>query len=434
MWGLLALATALSAQTLPLPALPVEPATVDPVDPADPADPGQAPDVGLDAPGASTQERPRAWEYGVGVGAGWDSNVAFLVPDGPSSWVVSPRGDLARVFWGRQGQLRIGGTGSWFGNLELENSNTYDVTFNMAGSHRSSVTTTWRADGSYSLGYSDSSFVLAAQGVLLPLVKTRTLAGALGVTRKVGVKTSFRLDGRIYRTVFDQDATEVSALADGQSIRGTAALEQMLGQRDTTALEYSFESTLGQAPPGAAEERPYYLTHYGSLLWTRILSPWSGILLEAGGSYTPAAEEAGLGQRGSFYGGASYSRQVKRSSITLFARREVTPAFGLGVSRLENRFGVSATIPVAHAWTLRLTGHHVKPETPEGAPSTFATPDEAFVTLGRRIGRVFEISTEARYRRRGSTSTSPAVAAFRAGVFLTLLSPRGKTSAPAGGR
>jgi hypothetical protein len=42
--------------------------------------------------------------------------------------------------------------------------------------------------------------------------------------------------------------------------------------------------------------------------------------------------------------GASYSREVKRSKLTLFARREVTPAFGLGVSRLENRLGLTATI------------------------------------------------------------------------------------------
>ena len=125
---------------------------------------------------------------------------------------------------------------------------------------------------------------------------------------------------------------------------------------------------------------------------------------------------------------------MKSSSVTLFARREVSPAFGLGFSRLEDRFGLSATIPVARAWTLRLAGIHVRPETPSGTDFTYATPEEAFVTLGRRIGRIFEISTEARYRRRGSTSTVPAVDGFRAGVFLSLLSPTGRSTAPAVGR
>jgi hypothetical protein len=440
MCGLLAFSTALSAQTLPLPTLPEEPATVDPADPGDPtdpADPDQASDVGLVEPVAVTQERPRAWEYGLGVGAGWDSNVEFRVPDGPSSWAVSPRADLARVFWGRQGQLRIEGAGNWvhypeLNYPELEDASTYDATFRMVGSHRSSVNTTWRADGSYSLGYSDSSPILVEQGVLLPLVKTRTLAAALGVIRKLGPRTSFSLDGRLYRTVFDQNSTEAPGLSNGQSVRGTAGLERTLGQRDTMGLVYSLESTLGRTLPDAADrEGSYYLSQYGSLQWTHLFSARSGFLLEGGASYTPGTEAAGLAQPVSFYGGVSYRRQVKSSSVTLFARREVSPAFGLGFSRLEDRFGLSTAIPVAREWTLRLSGTSVRPETPSGTDFTYATLEEAFVTLGRRIGRIFEISTEARYRRRGSTSTIPTVDEFRAGVFLSLLSPTGRSTAPA---
>ena len=207
-------------------------------------------------------------------------------------------------------------------------------------------------------------------------------------------------------------------------------MERRLGQRDTGAIQYALESTLAGQPTDAVDGGgSYYLTHYGSLQWTHILSPRSGILLEAGASYTPNAEQAGLGQQANFYGGASYSRQVGRSSIALFARREVTPAFGLGVSRLENRFGLSATIPMGRAWTLQLAGIHVMPETPEGAEFTYSTPDEASVSLGRRIGRLFEISTEARYRRRGATSTFPAIEEFQAGVFLSLLSPTGNSGA-----
>jgi hypothetical protein len=152
--------------------------------------------------------------------------------------------------------------------------------------------------------------------------------------------------------------------------------------------------------------------------------------VQAGASYTPDAGEAGLGQQFSFYGGAAYSREVKRSSVTLYVRREVAPAFGIGFSRLEYRFGVSATLPVARVWTLGLSGSHVRPTTPEGAESAYATPDEASLTLGRRIGSILEISTEARYRRRGSTNAFPAIEAFQAGIFLSLLSPTGRYRAP----
>jgi hypothetical protein len=204
-------------------------------------------------------------------------------------------------------------------------------------------------------------------------------------------------------------------------------LERRLGERDTGAIQYALEGTLAGQPTDAVEGGgSYYLTHYGSLQWTHTLSPRSAILLETGASYTPNAVQAGLGQSANFYGGASYSREVKRSSIALFARREVTPAFGIGVSRLENRFGLTATIPMGRAWTLQLAGIHVMPETPEGTVFTYSTPDEASVSLGWRIGSLFQISAESRYRRRGSTSTLGAIEEIQAGVFLSLLSPTGR--------
>jgi hypothetical protein len=84
--GLLALATALSAQTLPLPALPPEePAVPDPTDPKAPTDPAQAPADSLDTPTADAEERPRSWDYGMGVGAGWSNNIEFEGPEGTSS-------------------------------------------------------------------------------------------------------------------------------------------------------------------------------------------------------------------------------------------------------------------------------------------------------------------------------------------------------------
>ncbi len=422
--GLLAFSTGLAAQTLPLPALPAD----DPVAATDPTDPAAPPVAEVAAPGEPIHERGRAWEYGLGLGAGWDSNIEFREPS-LSSWLISPRANLTRVVRSRNGELRIGGSGYWNGYPQQEDLSTYDATFHLDLGHRSSPRTTWRANGSYGFGYSDDSSVLTDQGVLLPLVKMQTLEGAVGVVRKLGGRSSFRLDGRIYRTEFEQDPDEPAQLADGQSIRSTAGLERTLGSRDGMALEYSLESTLG-APSEADAEGSYYFTHFGSLQWTHVLSPRSGLLLEAGGSYTAASEQASLATKANFYGGASYRRQVGRSTFSVFARREVAPAFGLGVSRLENRFGLDATIGMGRDWTLRLTGVHVKPETPPGEEVGYANPDEAYVSLGRRIGRVFEVSTNARYRRRSSTNALPVIEGFRAVLVVSVLSPTGASGAP----
>lgn len=429
--GVLLVSTVALAQTQPMPVLPPERPPA-----ADPANPGAPPAPGLDPLGAGAPARPRAWDYGLGIGVGYDSNIEFLVPDGPSSVGIVPRANLARTFWSPRGQLQLGATGYWTAYTEEQDLSRYDLTLSLDGTYRSSLSTTWRANGSYSFGTSWSSTVLADQGLLLPVVPTRTAAAGLGVTRNLGARTSFRLDGRALATTFDneEDDAETPAFTDSASIRGTAALDRRVGLRDTIGLVYALENSIFEATPIAGAGRTSYLTHFGSLQWTHLFSDRSGFLIEAGGSYTPNAEEAGLSEPGNFYGGVSYNRMVKRSSLELFARREVTPAFGLGVGRLENRFGLRASIPLGRAWTLGLSGTHVEPETPEGASYAFSTPSEASATLGRRIGRFFEISAEGRYRRRAATDVSPAVEGYQVGLFLSLLSPAARPSSPSAGR
>jgi hypothetical protein len=213
-------------------------------------------------------------------------------------------------------------------------------------------------------------------------------------------------------------------LIDGSSVRGSVGLERQIGNRSTAAIEYSLECV---RPDLAGTS---HLTHFGSLQWTRVLSQRSALLLEGGASDTPDAARAGLDRKATFFGGASFTRRVRRSSLTLFVRREVAPAFGTGVSRLELRGGLRASIPMGRDWELRMLASHVQPDDAVAAQGAGAMSDDAFAALGRRLGRRFELSGEARYRRRGATGSLPAIDAFRAGLFLTLLTPSGRALAP----
>jgi hypothetical protein len=391
--GLLVLATRLPAQTLPVPVLPPEPA------------PEAAPEAA----------RPRPWEYAIGVGVGWDGNIDFLVPDGPSGLAVSPRGGLARIFSSPRGQVRASANGSWTGYQGRNELRRYDADLSLEGRYDRSPSTNWHGNASYGVGYSDSSAILQQQGVSLPVVKTRSFAGSLGLSRRTGARGSVHIDGRFYRTEFDSPV-----LIDGSSARGTVGLERRLGSRSTAGVEYSLE----YVQPDQSDRS--HLTHFGSLQWTRVLSQRSALLLEAGVSHTPDAARAGLASKQSFFGGASFTRQLRRSSIALFVRREVAPAFGTGVSRLDLRTGLRASVPMGRDWELRVLAIHVQPENRGDADLAHATSDDAFVALGRRLGRRLEVSGEARYRRRGATDTLPAVEAFQAGLFLTLLTPHGR--------
>jgi hypothetical protein len=411
----LLLGTGLTAQTLPLPVLPPAPAP-GPVAPPEPAPtpkaPGQEPAA---QPAVDTgPQRARPWEYEVGMGVGWDSNAAFLLPDGQSSTAIVPGGRIARVLSSTKGQLRAEAAGRWAGYPSQDTLNRSYFDAGLRGDYRSSARTQWRGDVHYWLGYTDSSPTLVEQGVPLPLGKSSTLFGEFALSHKLGTQTSVRAEGRFQGIDFDDPA-----FIDGRSLRGTVALGRQLRVRDSAAAAYALEGVL------AAEEGGSYLTHYGSLQWTHTLSPRSALLLEAGASYTPDASQVGLSRSQGFFGGVTFLRQIGRSSLTAYLRREVAPAFGLGVSRLENRAGLRAEAPLGRDWTLTAAAYHTQPDSPEGAEQPYyASNSDASAALDRRVGRHLTVSGEARYRRRGETVAQPAVSAFQIGLFVALGTPR----------
>jgi hypothetical protein len=412
--SLLFLAPGLAAQTQTLPTLPGP-------------DAAASTDASAESPDEATATRSeparRPWEYALGAGLGWDSNIDVAIPGGPSSIAVIPRGGLARIISGRRAELRAMGAGRWMGYPHERERDRYYADFALDGAFRPSPRTSWRASGSYALGYTDSSRILWEQGVLLPIVKTRSILGALGVSRKVGRRATLRVDGRFNRTEF-----EAPGLVNGESARATAGIERQFGERTGAAIEYSVEDVLSDQTGRS------YLTHFASLQWTRVLSRRSALLLEGGASYTPDAVRAALERKESFFGGLGFRRQVKDSNVAVFVRREVAPAFGTGTSRLELRAGVSANVPLGRAWELRLLASRVQPDTPRSAAQTYATIDDGMASLGRRLGRRLELSAEARYRRRGPTNVMPMVDAFQGTLFLTLLSPSGAAIVSAAGR
>lgn len=191
------LALTVGAQTLPVPSLPPPAAESD----LGTATPGTPPS-GAQAFGPPGPPRPRAWEYAVGAGLGWDSNIDFLVPDGPQAMAVFPRGGVARVFSGPHAQLRATAAGLWTGYPEERDLSRYHAEFGLDGVFRPSAGTTWRANASHGSGHSDSSRILLEQGVSLPVVKMRSSTAAVGL-RKAGTRRALRLDARFYRTEFD---------------------------------------------------------------------------------------------------------------------------------------------------------------------------------------------------------------------------------------
>jgi hypothetical protein len=405
-----------SAQTQPEPTLPPEP----PPDAA--ATPGDQ-DSGA---GGSGSGGPPQWQYDLGVGAGYDSNINYRVAEGPSSWGFTPRASLTRTFTGQRGDFALSASGRYLGYLDQKDLNRYYANVGLAGTHRPSLSTTWRVAATYGYGYSDASPILTDQGVLLPVVQTQHGTGSLGWSRTLGLRTSMHIDARYYYTHFDKQDAAALRLVDGQSLRGTLGFDHGVGLGDMLGVVYSLETVRSRSTQIApTNEHPYYQTHYGTLQWNHVLSRKSAFMLDAGASYTPESAQAGLARRFHYYGGAGYSVDTRRSSFSAVARREVTPAFGLGVSRVVNRFGLKGSFSLGRAWKLQLNGTYVLPENPEGTLNNYGTRTDAFVGLARQLGQHFDISGEARYRHREGTAGFPDIDGYQAGLFLSFFGPRG---------
>jgi hypothetical protein len=411
--GLGLLAATLSAQTLPVPS-PRPGSSPEPGSTL-PATPGAAP-----PPAEEPHEvRARPWQYEAALGAAWSSNIDFQRRDGPSDLTFVPSGMLARVFRGPRGELRAAAVGRWMAYANQKEFNRGYAEFSFDGRYQSSTRTKWTGSASYVLGHSDTSQPLLEQGVLLPLVKTRTLTGALGVVQRLGRRESLHIDGRLYRIEFD-----APGWFDGASLRGTIALERQLGSRDTGAIVYSVEGVRADQLDNS------YLTHFGSLQYTRVLSPRTAVLLEAGGSATPDRGRAGLDQGRNFFGGASVTRQVERSSLTAFVRREVAPAFGTSQSRLELRAGVKAIVPIGERWELAIDAIRVSPDDPEDADGAYGSTDDAALVLARRLGARLALSGRALFRRRSASLLLPSVRTFEASLVLSVTTPWGTARDP----
>lgn len=415
--GVLVLTSRLAAQTLPLPEMPAKTAPMPEVQPS-PGPPGEAPQAPAPTIDPLEPPRPAAWQFALGAGLAWNDNIDFRAVDGRSDVMLIPRGSIARVFRNPRGELRAAASGFWTGYREQKDFRQYFAEFGLDGTYNSSPRTAWQASASYGIGDSASARILREQGVALPRVKTRSLDGTLGVSHSMGQRSALHIEGRFQGTDFDSPD-----LIDGGSARVAVGLDREIGDRTTAGIGYALEHVLSDRPDGS------YLTHFASVQWTRVVSRRVAVLLQGGASSTPEAARVGLEQAQSFFGGASVTGKIKRSSVTLFLRREVAPAFGTGDSRLDLRSGLRATIAMGRAWELRIDTSHVRPDGPSARTAQGASYD-GFASLGRRLGGWLEVSADTRFRRLDAAGGLPEIQELQAGVFLSLLTGPGRGSSP----
>ena len=359
------------------------------------------------APGQPDWELTRRWEYSLGLAPGYDTNVGFGGA-GSGDFLVSPLADLGRVFPGPKGRLRVRGSGRGFVYRQETTWNRADGELSVDGTRSLATSSTLRGAFSAGLGHTDSNHILSEQGVVLSPSRTHVLEGSTDLDIQAGRRSTVRISGRLYYTDFVDPQ-----LVDSLSTRASLSLGRHLSERNTLAVQYGAEySRLGSSA----------VSQVGSLEWEGVLSRHSAVLVEGGISYTSAEVPQGLVNAWNPYGGVSFARELGRSRVILYARREVVPSFGIGGLRLADRFGLRVSVPVGRAW-FDLEGSHVQRGATESSEQGRELSDEASFGLRKGVGRRCAIALEGHYRRRGPVGPTPAVDGLQAALVVSFSNP-----------
>jgi hypothetical protein len=389
------------AQTQPIPKI------------SSPGTPSSAQDPAVASAGSGLSQ---SWDYSLGVGLGYASNVS-LTGQGPSDYGGVFRATLARRLRSAKGEGRLSARGLGYVYAEQKDCNTLNGGIDFDGSTRLSTRTT----GALTLGLSSdetqNTLILLEQGTLLPPTRTVTYSGRTSVVFQSTVRTAWRGAVDASRVDFPESET----LRASSSLRLISGLDRRLNERDTFAIEYSADRASRSGATSSTASLAYW-THYGSSQWTRRLSPDTAFLVEAGASYSPQGIDAGLASQWNFFGGVSLNRRVKRSSLSAYYRREVIPVFGVGGLRLADRVGLNANMPFGQRWSTSFGGTYAG-TTQQDANAGRQTTIDSYAAIMARMSRRLWLSATGRYLSRSAVDLVPAVDDYRLSLSLVLAPP-----------
>ncbi len=372
-----------------------------------------------DADSDTPQDRPATtWDYSIGVGGGYESNVGLQVSaPGPSDYSGSAFANLARIQIKSTSQTRFALGGSTFFYAEQTTFDRWDGDASFSGSWKLSPRTTGILGLAVGYGHTDTSRILSDQGLILPLTRTIDYAGSLGLSRQLSQSTDFRVSARAYRV----DFPESDLYADSTSIRLGAGVDGRLGERSTLSAEYAAERL--ERVQGGPESEIYW-THYGSAVFRRILARGTSLGLRGGASYSTLSGVESTGQPWRFYGGVNLSRTVGRNNFTVYYSREVVPVFAVTALRFTDRVGLNAGIPMGRIWELSFGGYYMQDAESTESGDRLSSFDGT-ASLAARLSRRFWLSARGRYYRRLEFGDIPEIENYRVGLFLVFGSNSG---------
>jgi hypothetical protein len=324
------------------------------------------------------------WTFSLRAQEQWDSNFRLTTP---AVETFSERLGLTLTHAKRSPRGTLALSADGWGALYHAASglNGINGTAATSGTYELGPRTTFRAGATGSSVYAPESQALAAEGLILPLSRSQSISGTMGVLQRLGTRTVLSTDVRYDRFAFsradDEEFPDPASPQGGSLLVFATALAPRLNQNDSLVLGYDFQrSETGGRHAG---------THGLSLGWSRIIGRRLAASASAGVSRFQLVTDSTKGW--AFRSAAGLSAVFRRSALDAQYTRSIDQAFGFGRDRLSDIVSAGYTVRASRRVRLRAGGVMGLTRDPRDPSFRFVTQTATGAlsyTLGRRIDLV----------------------------------------------
>lgn len=364
-----------------------------------------APSTLVSQTASSSPNAPR-WRFSLGVKEDLQSRVQLSTASDESDLVSRLGGTLSYERKGPRLLLALNGSGSGLFYRHLNRLNRFSYTGGVVGSYVASPKLTLTFADAVTSAYTYDTPSLVEEGILLPLVLSRTNRALAGIAYQVSPRTAITIDGRHDLVKFDS-----SSLVSGSRLSTSSALRRQVSKSHSLGFVYGFNRYVNR-------DRVTYLNSV-SPAWRGTLNRWLDASASVGAGWVDdSVEPAG---RFLLVSTVALSAHFQHSTVAVRARRDVTPAYGLGRNRQSDSVSLDLSRNFGTKVTFLILGSVSSSDDPFNADTVIGILSQNHLaSLSYEVSRDLSLTGGYTYRSRNSGGpSSPGVHSHGAQISLS---------------
>jgi len=274
---------------------------------------------------AQTVANEPRWSFLLGVKEDYETRVRLSAAADRPDLISRVGGILSYNKKGPRLHLSVNGSGAGLWYKDQSSLSRFTYIGGLAGNYVASPRLSFNFGDSLTSGYTYDHSALVENGLLLPLVLSRSNRAAAGLIYQVAPKTTLNFDVRHDLVKFN-----ASGLIPGTRFAAATQLKRQVSQSSSLGVVYTFNRH-------ANRDRITYLNAL-SAAWVGTLTPWLDMSASLGFGWLQDNEQRS--DRMLPVGSAGLRAHFQHTTLAARYRRTVTPAYGFGRDHLADTLDI----------------------------------------------------------------------------------------------